>query len=136
MLPKKDSHDKKVMCFDDVSWRSLLQYLNTKFPLEYVYSGDHVLLPNWAGAQEVGSTIQNQGRQSTEVVSFLIPWAQGEDIVNPESEFGFFFPFIIFFVGSRDYSESTATALCKKCFLTVPPNTKSVMPQLCLHSLI
>ena len=68
-----------------------MQYLNTKFPLEYVYSGDHVLLPNEAGAQEVGSAIQNQGRQSTEVVSFLIPWAQGEDIVNPESEFGFFF---------------------------------------------
>ena len=49
-----------------------MQYLNTKFPLEYVYSGDHGLLPNRAGAQEVGSAIQNQGRQSTEVLFFFV----------------------------------------------------------------
>ena len=30
---------------NDVSWRSLLQYLNTKFPLEYVYSGTYGLRP-------------------------------------------------------------------------------------------
>ena len=89
MLPKKDSHDKKVMCFDDVSWRSLLQYLNTKFPLEYVYSGNHSLQLNNAGTQEDGSAIQNPGRQSTEVLFFCLfffPFLFLSGLVLPEAK--------------------------------------------------
>ena len=56
-----------------------MQYLNAKFPLEYVYSGAHGLMPNPAHpanpdnpAHPEGNVHapKNQGRQSTDVLVF------------------------------------------------------------------
>ena len=56
-----------------------MQYLNAKFPLEYVYSGAHGMMPNPANpanpdnpAHPEGNVHapKNQGRQSTDVLVF------------------------------------------------------------------
>ena len=52
---------------------SLLQYLNTKFPLEYNYLGAHGLLPFSTKPPGGDShTDQQQGRQSAEVLFFVL----------------------------------------------------------------
>ena len=115
-----------------------MQYLNAKFPLEYVYSGAYGLLTISAKpGKGNGHARKNQGRQSTDVLVFFFFFffllfcfvvifflflvnfyslGSREDTANPESEFGNFFPFIIFFICSRDFSESTAKALSYKYF--------------------
>ena len=51
-----------------------MQYLNAKFPLEYVYSGAHGLIPNPGIPANPGEgnvhAPKNQGRQSTDVLVF------------------------------------------------------------------
>ena len=70
-----------------------MQYLNAKFPLEYVYSGAHGIIPQQAipanpanpanpGEGNVHAP-KNQGRQSTDVLVFCF--------------FLFFFCFLFFF---------------------------------------
>ena len=72
-----------------------MQYLNAKFPLEYVYSGAHGLIPNPGNPGNPGNPAnpanpanpgeeddhapKNQGRQRTDVLVF------------------FFFCFVLFF---------------------------------------
>ena len=56
-----------------VSWKSLLKYLNAKFPLEFVYSGAHCTLSTQdKGPERNGHTYQHRGRQSAEVRFFCL----------------------------------------------------------------
>ena len=52
-----------------------MQYLNAKFPLEYVYSGAHGAIPNLPkpgeGNVHAPKTKQKKGRQSTDVLVFF-----------------------------------------------------------------
>ena len=93
---------------NDVSWRSLLQYLNTKFPLEYVYSGTYGLRPiSCKFVKGNRHAPYKKDRQDTKILFFLCvcvfcfvffllvnfySLGPGEDIINPESEFGIFSP--------------------------------------------
>ena len=92
-----------------------MQYLNAKFPLEYVYSGAYggivnLPIPNPAmPGRGNGDARKTQGRQSTDVLVFFFVFCfcfvlfflllvnfyslgSREDTANPESEFGIFFP--------------------------------------------
>ena len=92
-----------------------MQYLNAKFPLEYVYSGAHgmIPIPPKRGEGNVHNH-KNEGRQSTGVLVFFLfcfvflfffvfflfffllvnfySLGPREDTANPESEFDIFFP--------------------------------------------
>ena len=92
-----------------------MQYLNAKFPLEYVYSGAYggivnLPIPNPAmPGRGNGDARKTQGRQSTDVLVFFCflflfcfvfflllvnfySLGPREDTDNPESEFDIFFP--------------------------------------------
>ena len=93
-----------------------MQYLNAKFPLEYVYSGAHGSIPNPANPAKPGEgnvhAPKKRGRQSTDVLVFCFFFVfflffvfvfflllvnfyslgPREDTANPESEFDIFFP--------------------------------------------
>ena len=96
-----------------------MQYLNAKFPLEYVYSGAHGSIPNPANPANPAKpgegnvhAPKKRGRQSTDVLVFCFFFVfflffvfvfflllvnfyslgPREDTANPESEFDIFFP--------------------------------------------
>ena len=96
-----------------------MQYLNAKFPLEYVYSGAHGSMPNPANPANPANpgegnvhAPKKRGRQSTDVLVFCFVFfffcflflffflllvnfyslGPREDTANPESEFDIFFP--------------------------------------------
>ena len=96
-----------------------MQYLNAKFPLEYVYSGAYGAIPN-PFQPDKGNVHarKTQGRQSTDVLFFVLFFVfvlfcfflllvnfyslgPREDTANPESEFGIFSLYNIFHLFSR-----------------------------------
>ena len=121
-----NNHKKQI--HNDFSWRSSLQYLNAKFPLEYVYSGAYGEIRN-PFQPDKGNVHarKTQGRQSTDVLVFFCflflfcfvfflllvnfySLGPREDTANPESEFGIFSLYNIFHLFSRlfwKYCESS-----------------------------